>query len=69
MNFQFDMFHAGHNLVLANHEGKLMVVCMTCQVAGELEAISKKISVEDAYKTGKVERIAIGDVSKGVPLS
>lgn len=64
--FDFSSWHKGHKKTYANHGGKVVVICEDCQVAGELEAISGKISPADSAKELAADRILAGQMSPGI---
>ena len=66
MNFDFSSFHPKHNKVLVSRAGSVLVVCMDCGVAADLEAVSGKISSADAFLINIEERMLIGKMSAGV---
>lgn len=67
MNYVFSNFHptCSNKQVVQAPDG-MHIVCLTCGVSANMEAISGKISAEDAVKVGPSQRTIIGKLSKGV---
>ena len=71
MNYEFGQWHKGHVRNIVDGIHGLGIVCLDCGVYANLEAVSKKISPEDACKVGEVgvaERKSLGKMSAGVEI-
>lgn len=66
MNLDFSAFHPGHSKTVIPFGGHAMVICMTCGVAADLEAVSGKISAADAFLSDNKDRTLIGKMSQDV---
>jgi len=68
MNYDLSGYHplcAGKSIVSVG--GALMIYCPVCQVLANVEAVSGKISPEEACKAGKEEvRTVAGDMSPNI---
>ena len=70
MQYEFN-FHNDPNckVQLTTHNHRTYLVCLTCGVAGELEAISSKVSVADVIRIGRgISRTPLGKLSQGVKI-
>jgi len=69
--YEYGEWHKGHLRTVVVGVHGMGIVCDTCGVYADLEAISKKISASDACKVGKpseVERSSLGKMSPGVEV-
>jgi hypothetical protein len=68
MNYDLSGYHplcTGKSIVSVG--GALMIYCPVCQVLANVEAVSGKISAEEACKSGKDQiRIVTGDMSPNI---
>lgn len=66
MNYDFSKFHKGCTKQIIQAPDGLHIICLTCGVSANMEAISAKVSPIDVCKVGEVDRKAIGKTTAGV---
>jgi hypothetical protein len=63
MTVVYFSFHKGHELQMVNHGGKAHIVCLSCGIMADVEAVSGEISPADAVITTDVPILTRGQFS------